>query len=258
MLHPGRTHRRAHRRLGPLAATLALALGLAACSSAGPPGAPSPSLGIVQNRPVPAFSFVDAHGQATTLAAFRGKVLVLVPFLTLCQEVCPLTTANLLVVERTLEADHLARKVAIVEYSVDPARDTPDRLAAYATRTGATWPLLTGSAAQIAAVDHFFYVYVQRVPEGTPPGIDWMTGKPLTYDVNHSDGFFLIDRNGHERFATEATPSVPGHTIPASLKAMLDSQGLQNLYAPNGQTWTVPQLLDALGWLLGQPVAPLG
>ncbi len=245
------------RRARAVLALVAVTVATVACAAA-PPGPPPTSLGVLQDRPVPALSFVDAAGRATTLAAFRGKVLVLVPFLTLCQEVCPLTTANLLVVERTLQADHVAGKVAIVEYSVDPGRDTPARLAAYARRTGATWPLLTGSAAQVAAADQFFYVYVQRVPEGTPPGIDWMTGKPLTYDVNHSDGFFLIDRRGHERFATEATPSVPGHRIPAALRSMLDAQGLQNLYAPNGQTWTVPQLLDALGWLLGRHLAPLG
>lgn len=245
------------RRARAVLALVAVTVATVACAAA-PPGPPPPSLGVLQDRPVPALSFVDAAGRATTLAAFRGKVLVLVPFLTLCQEVCPLTTANLLVVERTLQADHVAGKVAIVEYSVDPGRDTPARLAAYARKTGATWPLLTGSAAQVAAADQFFYVYVQRVPEGTPPGIDWMTGKPLTYDVNHSDGFFLIDRRGHERFATEATPSVPGHRIPAALRSMLDAQGLQNLYAPNGQTWTVPQLLDALGWLLGRHLAPLG
>jgi protein SCO1/2 len=172
--------------------------------------------------------------------------------LTLCQEVCPLTTQNLALMQQAVKQAGLSRQVAIVEYSVDPDRDTPARLAAYAKLAGADWTLLTGTQANVTAMNSFFYVEAQKVAEASPPQLDWWTHQPLTYDVDHSDGFFIIDPSGHERFATAATPDVTSHQLPAALNAMLDTQGQQNLNDPgiNGQTWTVPQALSDLSWVM--------
>lgn len=234
---------------------------LAGCASASAasPATPPASQGIVQNRAVPSIPMVNQNGAPTTLAAFRGKTVVLAPMLTLCQEVCPLTTQNLLLMQQAINKAGLAKQVAIIEYSVDPGRDTPARLAAYAKLTGATWTLLTGNQANVAAMNSFFYVEAQQVPEGSPPQLDWWTHQPLTYDVNHSDGFFIIDSSGHERFATAATPDVTSHKLPAALNAMLDTQGEQNLNDPsiNGQTWTVSQALSDLGWVIHRSIPPL-
>jgi protein SCO1/2 len=173
--------------------------------------------------------------------------------------VCPLTTQNLSLMHQAIDKAGLGQQVAIVEYSVDPGRDTPARLAAYAKLTGASWTFLTGSPTNVTAMNSFFYVEAQQVPEGSPPQLDWWTHQPLTYDVNHSDGFFIIDSRGHERFATAATPDVASHKLPAALNAMLDTQGQQNLNDPaiNGQTWTVPQALSDLGWVIHHPIPPL-
>src|SRR5438067_11702270 len=48
--------------------------------------------GVVLDRPLPKLPLRDEAGRRTSLAAFRGSVVVLAPFLTLCHEVCPLTT----------------------------------------------------------------------------------------------------------------------------------------------------------------------
>lgn len=72
---------------------MALAVGVAACGGGSSvPGPPPPSVGVVQNRPVPDVPLVDERGQPTSLAAFRGKVVIMAYFLALCQETCPLTT----------------------------------------------------------------------------------------------------------------------------------------------------------------------
>jgi cytochrome oxidase Cu insertion factor (SCO1/SenC/PrrC family) len=227
------------------------ALSLAGCSSSAAPGPPSPSQGIIQNRTVPSIPLVNQDDAPVTLASFRGKTVLLAPMLSLCQEVCPLTTANLSLIQTAVDNAGLAKQVAIVEYSIDPERDTPARLAAYAKLTGASWTFLTGDQANVTAMNSFFYVVAQKVAEGTPPQQDWWTHQPLTYDVDHTDGFFIIDPNGHERFATAATPDVTSHKLPAALNRMLDTQGQRNLNDPmiNGQTWTVPQALADLGWV---------
>lgn len=246
-------------RLVSRLAVVAAGLVLAACSSnAAPPTRPSPSLGVVQNRAVPSIPLVNEHGKTVTLASFRGKTVLLVPFLTLCQEVCPLTTEDLLQVQRAIDAAGLRHKVAIVEYSVDPGRDTPARLAAYAKLTGASWSMLTGTQADISAMNKFFYVYAQKVAEGSPPQIDWWTHQPLTYDVNHTDGYIVIDPHGHERFATSATPEVTSRTLPKALNRMLDGTGEANLHDPTGQLWTPAQALQVVGWVVGQNIAQAG
>ena len=179
--------------------------------------------------------------------------MILAPFLTSCQEECPITTAALLVIHRAIVHDGLSKKVAIVEVTVDPGRDTPERMTAYAKLTGTSWPLLTGSSAALASLWRYFGMYYQKVPEGSPPGINWQTQRPYTYDVDHSDGFVLLDSHLHERFIAGGMTTVG--RIPANLEKLLDSQGRSDLRNPGGGTWTVSDALNAIGWVLGRTIA---
>jgi protein SCO1/2 len=93
-------------------------------------------------------------------------------------------------------------------------------------------------------------VYYQRVPEGGPPATDWMTGKPLTYDVNHADLVFFIDPTGHERFVIDGAGHAAPRTILAPrLNQFLDDAGRANLSHPGADTWTTPQALQVISWL---------
>jgi cytochrome oxidase Cu insertion factor (SCO1/SenC/PrrC family) len=243
-----------------VAAALAVLAGLLAWMSvrSGPPGPPPASLGNAVDLSLPSSvldaALVDQHGQSTTLESFRGRVLVLVPFLTSCQEECPITTGALLVVRRDLAAAGLGSKVVIAEVTVDPERDVPSRLDAYANLTGTPWPLLTGAASTLTGIWKHFGVYVQVVPEGSPPGIDWQTGKAYTYDVDHSDGFIVIGPNQHERFVTVAPPDLQGRRLEPALQKMLDDEGQADLRRPPTGSWTVPQALAAIGWVTGRAV----
>ncbi len=200
-----------------LVAGAALSLGLSS-PGASSPGPPPASIGDQMDRAVPASildaSLTDQEGRPVTLRTFAGQAVFLVPFLTSCQEECPVTTGGLLALERQLAAQHLTSKTAIVEVTVDPGRDAPQRMAAYAKLTGVSWPLLTAGSSTIAAVWHFFGLYHQVVPEGSPPGIDWQTRQPYTYDVNHSDGFALLDPHLREHFITAGM--VRGASVPKS------------------------------------------
>ena len=173
---------------------------------AGTPGPPPASIGNVLGDPVTSsvasLPLQNQDGQDVTLDQFKGRVVLLAPFLTSCQEECPITTAALLDVQRTLDKDGLSNKVTILEATVDPGRDTPSRMKAYAQLTGSTWPLLTGSPATLASLWRYFGIYYQRVAEGSPPGLDWQTNQPYTYDVNHSDGFILLNTDLEQRFVT--------------------------------------------------------
>jgi protein SCO1 len=225
-----------------------------AAGGADVPGPPSQSIGNAMNKPVtPAvanLALENQEGQPVTLDQFKGRAVLLAPFLTSCQEECPITTAALLSVSRDLKRDGLSKKVVIVEVTVDPSRDTPQRMTAYAALTGSTWPLLTGAPPTLAALWRYFGIYYQKVPEGSPPGIDWETHLPYTYDVDHSDGFVLLDAHLHERFIAGGMTRVAN--IPTNLKKLLDSEGRANLRSPGGGTWTVNDAVNAVEWALGR------
>jgi protein SCO1/2 len=245
-------------RRARLVGLLALgAVALTGCSSSSTPPAPGPSEGVVLNRAIPAdishIALTDQHGSTFTLASLRGKTVMVVPFMTLCNDVCPMTTANVSVAQHALTRAGKASKVALIELTVDPGRDDVARLAAYARLSGATWPLVTESPADLARLAKFFGIYYQRVPEGNPADIDWLTHRPLTYDVAHSDGYVVIDSSGRLRFVTSASPGYHGRLNP-TLHAFLDKEGRQHLAHPEQPDWTAPDALSVLGWQLGTSV----
>ena len=211
-----------------------------------------PVTGVQLDQPVPPVQLLDASGRPASLASFHGRYVVLAPFLTLCHEVCPITTGAYLEMQQVVAKAGLADRVAFVEVTVDPGRDVPARLRAYAQLTGSDWALLTGSAGQIATFWKSFGVGYEVQPIGSPAPIDWWTHQPETYDVAHSDGLFFLDPSGHERIAVVGTPDVGGK-LNSTLTSLLDQQGLQNLHDPQA-AWTVPQALDDLGHLLGQRI----
>ncbi len=207
---------------------------------------------LQQPRHVPPLGLVDEHGRPTSLAALRGRWVVLVPSMTLCHEVCPMTTGVLTGLTEALRREGLAKSVAAVEVTVDPWRDSPARLRAYRRLTGADFTMLTGTRAQIARVWRFFGIYYKRVPQGNPQDIDWLTHRPETFDVEHADGFFLLDPAGQERIVEEGTPETGGHLSPA-LRRLLNAEGRHNLSHPQ-LPWNAGQLLDDLDWLMGRSI----
>jgi protein SCO1 len=229
---------------------------LAACGSSAP-AAPPPSQGLVLDRPTPqSVPLVDQRGQTVSLAALRGKVVVLAPFLSLCQDECPLVTGAFISLQRDLRGAGLTHRVVFVEATVDPGRDTVARLAAYQREFGADWDLWTGTPANVAAFWKPFGVEYQIVPEDQPPKIDWFTGTPLTYDVNHTDGYILIGTDGHERFVDATAPNVSG--LDHKLTSLLNDGGLHNLQHPQQPNWTVAEALASIGWMLGTNIPASG
>lgn len=241
------------------AATLGLAATvLAACSSSvTPPSAPSNAIGTrldaATPRAVATMPFVDSTGRTRHLADYAGKVLVISDSMTLCQETCPLDTATIVQTARTVEASRAAHDVQFLTITVDPERDTPARLAAYRrlySSAPADWALWTGTPAHVRALWHYFGVYTKRVGDDSPAPKDWLTGKPLTYDVEHSDEVFFLDAHTRERFVLDGAPYVGSRKeIPATLYRFLSSQGRRNVDRPSKLAWTSKQALHVIGWL---------
>jgi protein SCO1/2 len=246
------------RLAGALAAG---ALAVTACgSSPGRPAPPSAYLGTVADTPVPAsvadLPLTTETGQVTSLAAWHGQVVVLTDFLTLCQETCPLTTGNLLMMDRAVLAAGLGSRVRFVELTVDPGRDTPSRLRAYRQLVGApaNFSLLTASPAVLGQIWRYFGVRYQRVAEDEPPGTDWLTGQALTYDVDHQDALIYLDAGGRERFVVQGSPDGQGAPIAPALRRFLSPQGRADLSHPDASTWTAAQAITPVAWLTGRTI----
>ena len=235
-------------------------IALSACGGSAAPPAPSANQGAIVNEPTPnRVTLVNQEGQPVTLGGLKGKVVVLAPFLSLCQDECPLITAAFIGLQRDLRAAGLADKVVFVEASVDPGRDTAGRLAAYQREFGADWDLWTGNPTNVAAFWKAFGVTYQIVPEAQPPHLDWYTGRPLTYDVDHTDGYFLIDAKGHERFIDiNAAVRPQGQPQQEVDLAPRHAGGVHGLRHPQHTAWTVDQALASISWLLGVNVPPAG
>jgi protein SCO1/2 len=243
-----------------LVAAVAALLLLAGCGGTDPPARPGRSVGTSLDRAVPAriqhLPFTTSSGARVTLAALRGKVVVLTDFLTLCSEQCPMTSANVDAMARAVHADGLDDKAVFVEVTVDPVRDTPARLAAYRQLFAAVpdWLLLTTTPANLAAFCRYFGIFYKRTKEGSPPDVDWWTGRPLTYDVAHQDAVVFLDPQLHERFVIVGGADTQGATPPRRLASFLNDQGAKNLRHPGRSSWTVADGLRVVSWLLGRSV----
>jgi protein SCO1/2 len=199
------------------------------------------AVGSLLDRPVPRFALRDEHGRRVSLGDYRGRYLILSPSMTLCHEVCPMTTAVLEQIRSTIQRDGLGDDVAVAEATVDPWRDSPARLRAYRRMTGLHFDTLTGTPTQIARLWKFFGIYYKRVPQDNPPDVDWLTHHAERFDVEHTDALLIIDPRGHWRAASVGMPSTTAK-LPPALSRLLNDEGRRNLRHPD-EPWTASQAI---------------
>jgi protein SCO1/2 len=136
-------------------------------------------------REAPDFSVRGSDGTDLTLSRYRGKVVVLGFGYTSCPNVCPVTLAVLAQAHRKLGA--LGSQVQVIYLTVDPERDSAERLKQYLASFDPTFVGGTGTALQMAAVRKGYGVTAEK--HGT--------GKD--YAVAHSSFVYLITREGKLR-----------------------------------------------------------
>jgi protein SCO1/2 len=133
------------------------------------------------------FQLPDTDGKVRSLKDFKGKAVVVFFGYTQCPDVCPTTMADIAQAKKLLGAD--GAKVQGVFITIDPERDTPELLKAYAANFGPDFVALRGTPEQTAAIAKDFKVYYKKV-EGKTPG---------SYTMDHSAASFVYDPQGRLR-----------------------------------------------------------
>lgn len=141
---------------------------------------------IVFDKPriIPPFELVDHEGQPFTLDRLKGKWTVVFFGFTSCPDICPATLATLSQWYKKLDPEVRAQ-TQVVMLTVDPARDTPTKLASYMNHFDQDFIGITGEFLPIKTLTDQLNVAFNRVVTGDD------------YTVDHSSHLVLINPYGH-------------------------------------------------------------
>lgn len=167
----------------------------------GPPERPdSAAAGLVGG----AFALVDQQGETRRDSEFRGRLMLVYFGFTNCADVCP---ATLSVMAAALEAlGEAASRVVPVFITVDPKRDTVDRLKEYAAHFDPRLVALTGEEAALAKVAADYRVY-------------YKAGEGAQYQVDHSSVVYLMGADG--RFLAHFDATTTPEEMAAAIRSRL-------------------------------------
>lgn len=98
---------------------------------------------LPQSRPVPSLSLTDQDGEAVKVDELDGQWTLLFFGYTFCPDICPTTLAELRQLNGMLP-DAVRDQLRIILVSVDPNRDTPEKLKQYLGYFNAGFQGLTG------------------------------------------------------------------------------------------------------------------
>ena len=149
-----------------------------------------------EGHTVPAFAFTGIDSVEISHRTVEGQVKIVDYFFTHCPTICPIMSSQLARTQAWLKDNDLDRDITLLSHSVDPERDTPERLKEYATRLGAdttSWKFLTGNKEDLYDQARFGY-YLTALQSDTAAG-----------GFFHSDTFVLVDRQNRIRGLYDGT-----------------------------------------------------
>jgi protein SCO1/2 len=163
-------------------------------------------------RDLPAFVLTGDNGQPYTNQNWQGHWTIVFAGFTTCPDVCP-TTLTLM---KGVFADlgPLASKAQMLMLSVDPERDTPEKLAQYVHYFSPTFTGATGSNAELDKLARAMSFVYEKIPGATPS----------TYTMDHSAALMLVNPKG--QLAGFFTAPHQRAALVADLKTILESAGI--------------------------------
>ncbi|MGW8144708.1 MAG: SCO family protein [Anaerolineales bacterium] len=133
----------------------------------------------------PPFELADVNGQQVNLEDFAGQVVILFFGYTSCPDVCPVTLSDFSKIHSSL-GDQVD-EVSFVFVTVDPGRDTPERMKKYLTNFDPGIIGLTGTREELTPVWADYGVYEAKQEQESDGN----------YLVDHSSRIYVIDPDGN-------------------------------------------------------------
>jgi protein SCO1/2 len=130
------------------------------------------------------FALTDQNNMLRTEKDFAGKYTLVFFGYTYCPDVCPATLAVMAAALDKLGPR--ADRIVPLFITVDPKRDTPEKMKSYLASFGTRFVGLTGTADDIAKVAKEYRVYYREHPAENGG----------EYTVDHSGVVYLMDPNG--------------------------------------------------------------
>jgi protein SCO1 len=131
------------------------------------------------------FELIDHHGNPVDNTSYRGRFPLVFFGFTHCEVICPRALAKLSTVLRRLGP--LARPLVPLYITVDPDRDTPERMKQFLERNYPLFTGLTGAPDALEAARREFRVFAVR--RDNPDGSG-------DYQMPHSAITYLLDVDG--------------------------------------------------------------
>jgi protein SCO1/2 len=171
---------------------------------------PASFRGTTYVEPFPAaadFSITRADGSVFQMAEQKGHITLLFFGFTNCPDVCPTTLAELN--QAMAQLGGSSEQIQVVLITVDPARDTPEKIQQYVAQFNPSFIGLSGSQPELEKIWADYGVYREIV--GDPASDD--------YDVEHTARITLVDADGNLRLSYGT--DVPVEDIVHDLKLLL-------------------------------------
>lgn len=153
---------------------------------------PSSLHGTSYNEPYPPASQIEltrSNGETFRLSEQKGKIVLLFFGYTSCPDVCPTTLAEMKQVMDVL--GDKSKSVQVVFISVDPERDTPDKIQQYVEHFNKGFIGLSGSVEKLEGIWNSYGVTHERVESDSAFG----------YIINHTARIYLVDQDGNLRLS---------------------------------------------------------
>ncbi len=170
--------------------------------------------GVLYEPPLPAydFSLMSADGEIVALHDFRGQVILLYFGYTSCPDVCPTTLAEFRLVYAGLGVD--AERLQVIFVTVDPERDTPERIQNYISAFDPSFIGLSGGLPGLEAAWQAYGVFRE---------VDETTVTAAGYLVTHSTRSYLVDPDG--KLFLSYSYGTPADDILHDIRLILDNGG---------------------------------
>jgi protein SCO1/2 len=163
-------------------------------------------------RPLSPFSLLDQRGETYDNSRLRGHWTLLSFGYTHCPDICPTTLAEMAHLKQSLDQLGMQAPYEIGFVSVDPERDTPDRLAEYVTYFDPDFLGVTGSPEALTDLTRPLGIMYRKVIT---------EGSAMNYVMDHSASLILIDPQGRYRalFSPPHDPAIMAEDILALSRA---------------------------------------